>query len=109
MLPSLRAPVQWTRARNIIGRAVSLHPPGVNFLRTFSGARNGNFQLGDRTPKRAGCPGWRTWRQDAPFKKPAIGGHLSRRSTVCEKSGMDGGRDRDRTCDPLHVKEVLFR
>jgi hypothetical protein len=20
-----------------------------------------------------------------------------------------GGRDRDRTCDPLHVKEVLFR
>ena len=24
-------------------------------------------------------------------------------------SGFDGGRDRDRTCDPLHVKEVLFR
>jgi hypothetical protein len=22
---------------------------------------------------------------------------------------IDGGRDRDRTCDPLHVKEVLFR
>jgi hypothetical protein len=21
----------------------------------------------------------------------------------------NGGRDRDRTCDPLHVKEVLFR
>jgi hypothetical protein len=24
----------------------------------------------------------------------------------CRKNG---GRDRDRTCDPLHVKEVLFR
>ncbi len=21
----------------------------------------------------------------------------------------NGGRDRDRTCDPFHVKEVLFR
>jgi integrase len=25
------------------------------------------------------------------------------------KSRKNGGRDRDRTCDPLHVKEVLFR
>jgi integrase len=25
------------------------------------------------------------------------------------KPGGNGGRDRDRTCDPLHVKEVLFR
>ena len=23
--------------------------------------------------------------------------------------GIDGGRDRDRTCDPFHVKEVLSR
>jgi hypothetical protein len=23
--------------------------------------------------------------------------------------GLNGGRDRDRTCDPLHVKEVLSR
>jgi hypothetical protein len=36
-------------------------------------------------------------------------------SAAC-KSGFEavagtwgGGRDRDRTCDPLHVKEVLFR
>ena len=28
---------------------------------------------------------------------------------VLEKSGKDGGRDRDRTCDPYHVKVVLFR
>ena len=26
-----------------------------------------------------------------------------------EKSGKSGGRDRDRTCDPYHVKVVLFR
>ncbi len=24
-------------------------------------------------------------------------------------AGIDGGRDRDRTCDPYHVKVVLFR
>ena len=24
-------------------------------------------------------------------------------------SGFNGGRDRDRTCDPYHVKVVLFR
>ena len=23
--------------------------------------------------------------------------------------GLDGGRDRDRTCDPYHVKVVLYR
>jgi hypothetical protein len=28
---------------------------------------------------------------------------------VLEKSRRDGGRDRDRTCDPYHVKVVLFR
>ena len=26
-----------------------------------------------------------------------------------ELGDLNGGRDRDRTCDPLHVKEVLFR
>jgi hypothetical protein len=26
-----------------------------------------------------------------------------------EKSRKNGGRDRDRTCDPYHVKVVLFR
>jgi hypothetical protein len=31
------------------------------------------------------------------------------RSAAGERNGRDGGRDRDRTCDPLHVKEVLFR
>ena len=28
---------------------------------------------------------------------------------VLEKSRVNGGRDRDRTCDPYHVKVVLFR
>ena len=45
----------------------------------------------------------------ARTKKPAIGGHTSHISVTGEKSRLDGGRDRDRTCDPLHVKEVLFR
>jgi hypothetical protein len=31
------------------------------------------------------------------------------RVVVTDDGGMDGGRDRDRTCDPLHVKEVLSR
>jgi hypothetical protein len=26
-----------------------------------------------------------------------------------ERGGQDGGRDRDRTCDPLDVNEVLSR
>ena len=42
-------------------------------------------------------------------KKPAIGGHTSHVSAIEGNSRLDGGRDRDRTCDPLHVKEVLFR
>jgi hypothetical protein len=28
---------------------------------------------------------------------------------MCGLSGLDGGRDRDRTCDPLDVNEVLSR
>jgi hypothetical protein len=28
---------------------------------------------------------------------------------VCGFVGLDGGRDRDRTCDPLDVNEVLSR
>jgi hypothetical protein len=28
---------------------------------------------------------------------------------VFEKPRQNGGRDRDRTCDPYHVKVVLFR
>jgi hypothetical protein len=28
---------------------------------------------------------------------------------ACRKPRKDGGRDRDRTCDPYHVKVVLFR
>ena len=28
---------------------------------------------------------------------------------ICGLVGLDGGRDRDRTCDPLDVNEVLSR
>ena len=42
-------------------------------------------------------------------KKPADRGPSSRVSTNCEIARLDGGRDRDRTCDPYHVKVVLFR
>jgi hypothetical protein len=28
---------------------------------------------------------------------------------IRKKQGIYGGRDRDRTCDPYHVKVVLFR
>jgi hypothetical protein len=28
---------------------------------------------------------------------------------ICGLEGLDGGRDRDRTCDPLDVNEVLSR
>jgi hypothetical protein len=28
---------------------------------------------------------------------------------ICGFVGLDGGRDRDRTCDPLDVNEVLSR
>jgi hypothetical protein len=28
---------------------------------------------------------------------------------ICGFAGLDGGRDRDRTCDPLDVNEVLSR
>ena len=34
---------------------------------------------------------------------------LSEASGVFENPGKSGGRDRDRTCDPYHVKVVLFR
>ncbi len=37
----------------------------------------------------------------------AIGARMMPKNAV--KLRKNGGRDRDRTCDPLHVKEVLFR
>ena len=45
-----------------------------------------------------------------PQKSPPNAGHFPRspRSRL-EQPECDGGRDRDRTCDPYHVKEVLFR
>jgi hypothetical protein len=31
------------------------------------------------------------------------------RESVCTLKALDGGHDRDRTCDPYHVKVVLSR
>jgi hypothetical protein len=42
-------------------------------------------------------------------KKPANGGPSSQVSITSRIARLDGGRDRDRTCDPYHVKVVLFR
>ena len=42
-------------------------------------------------------------------KKPANGGPSPQVSTKCRIARLGGGRDRDRTCDPYHVKVVLFR
>ena len=40
------------------------------------------------------------------FPRPAVSAFPA---LACEAVPEDGGRDRDRTCDPFHVKEVLFR
>jgi hypothetical protein len=42
-------------------------------------------------------------------KTPLLAGFFAFSSFVDRKQRLGGGRDRDRTCDPLHVKEVLFR
>ena len=36
-------------------------------------------------------------------------GRDERRPRAVRSGEMDGGRDRDRTCDPYHVKVVLYR
>jgi hypothetical protein len=40
---------------------------------------------------------------------PRRKGLFQARLEICGLVGLDGGRDRDRTCDPLDVNEVLSR
>jgi hypothetical protein len=47
-------------------------------------------------------PGWRFAKQGREHR-----GRTRRLGLA--SAGEDGGRDRDRTCDPYHVKVVLFR
>ena len=44
-----------------------------------------------------------------PAKIPAETAYLESAYGFCGFVGLDGGRDRDRTCDPLDVNEVLSR
>ena len=43
------------------------------------------------------------------FRQGEAGRNLEARLKYAILGGKDGGRDRDRTCDPYHVKVVLFR
>ena len=57
-------------------------------------------------------PPWRSRRQNTAQQCPNSGAHLLCVRNVFIKTKqilMAGGRDRDRTCDPYHVKVVLSR
>jgi hypothetical protein len=57
--------------------------------RPLLSAETGNVQIGDKNPRRNGL-----FSIDDGFRG---------------SGRLDGGRDRDRTCDPLDVNEVLSR
>ena len=87
-------------------------PPGIGSRRRkmpkLEGQprRNGIFGRGDRPPKRTR---YRYRRPDTKKKvtgKAANRGFSSRVSGYLEISRLRGGCDRDRTCDPYHVKVV---
>lgn len=42
-------------------------------------------------------------------KNPLVAGKIAAGAVGVIPVRPDGGRDRDRTCDPFHVKEVLSR
>ena len=47
--------------------------------------------------------------ESSPRIAQAPGGRDARHHFYAAERHKNGGRDRDRTCDPFHVKEVLFR
>ena len=72
--------------------------PGTGILRPETGAEFREFS--------------RTETQDANsrvLKSPRLAGSFRGLRFLSRNKRLGGGRDRDRTCDPLHVKEVLFR
>ena len=72
--------------------------PGTGILRP---------ETGDEFPEF-----WLTETLDANprvLKTPRLVGSFRGLCVRSRNKRLGGGRDRDRTCDPLHVKEVLFR
>jgi hypothetical protein len=52
---------------------------------------------------------WRPKSQNDTDEYPRGNGLFYAGLEICGLVGLDGGRDRDRTCDPLDVNEVLSR
>jgi hypothetical protein len=81
-----------------------------DFGRRNPAAGNGIFRCRDRGPKSgletAKCRQRPAERNDTG-KNPRRTGLFLCGSKNCGLAGLDGGRDRDRTCDPLDVNEVL--
>ena len=50
-----------------------------------------------------------TERRNETLEYPRKSGPFLKDDGFCGLEGLDGGRDRDRTCDPLDVNEVLSR
>jgi hypothetical protein len=108
-LPS--AQCEWSRQYERLGLAQprlrgsrSNEPATKNAEIGRSARRNGIFGRGDRPPKRTR---YRYRRPDTKKKvtgKAASRGLSSRVSGYLEISRLRGGCDRDRTCDPYHVK-----
>ena len=54
------------------------------------------------------CESWPASRSSRRLAQPAFAKASASQSSLASRA-KTGGRCRDRTCDPLHVKEVLFR
>jgi hypothetical protein len=52
---------------------------------------------------------WRLKEQNDIGENPRRNGRFFVGLEICGLVGLNGGRDRDRTCDPLDVNEVLSR
>src|SRR6185312_4555937 len=63
----------------------------------FSGVKNGNFRLGDGSPKCALRPYWRLGDGERAIKSPANGRHIRQVTPEHQKPRMGGGAGRDRT------------
>jgi hypothetical protein len=52
---------------------------------------------------------WRPKQRNNTGENPRRNGRFAIEEGFSGLEGLDGGRDRDRTCDPLDVNEVLSR
>ena len=62
-------------------------------------------KIGLRERKRHRRPKERNDTDENPHRNGPFGAGRE----ICGLEGLDGGHDRDRTCDPYHVKVVLSR